>query len=162
MEKRIEIRLEDTLESIQQKASTPEEREELVRWTSQYQNMTNYRYWRMRSLAERERETTEAHKDLYDAGQAYINGDTPKAEELAFKGLAAFEKITEKYPDILEDSTSTEEIILGHMIWRDSYKQNHTEDLPEQFPLRALWVKSQPAIQMYEKEFLRRYGSNNQ
>jgi len=159
LEEEIIVRLETTLDDINRMAQSEEEKGKLIHWTDQYHKMTNYRYWRMRALAEKETETTEAHKDLYDAGQAYLQGDTPKAEELAYRGLERFEKISARFPDLLTDVTSIEEIMLGHFVWRESYRQNHTEDLPETFPLRNLWIEQQPNIQNHEKEFLRRYSS---
>ncbi len=153
------IQLESTIDDINRKAATEEERQKLIQWTDQYQKLTNYRYWRMRALAERETETAEAHKDLYDAGQAYIQGDTPKSEELAYKGLSRFEKITDRYADLLTDESTIEEMMIAHFIWRESYRQNHAEEIPEEYPLRKLWIESQPRVQEYEKEFLRRYSA---
>jgi hypothetical protein len=159
LERHIVVNLEKTREDIDREFTTQEDRDVQGYWTDQYQKITNYRYWRMRALVERETETTEAHKDLYDAGQAYIQGDTPKAEELALRGLTRFEKITGRYPNLLDDESSIEEIMIGHFVWREAFRQNHTEDLPVEFPLRELWVKQQPRVQDYEREFLRRYSS---
>ncbi len=161
LEKQIFIQLESTLEDIKRRTSSEEEANELIEWTDRYQKITNYLYWRMRALAEAESDTAEAHKDLYDAGQAYIGGDTPKAEELAFRGLTRFEDITKRYSSLLTDETSIEEIMIGHFVWRESYRQNHGEELPETYPLRNLWIEQQPRVQEYEKEFVRRYAGLN-
>lgn len=163
LNKKIIIFLESNLDDMKRRSGNEEELKEQVEWTDRYQKVTNYTYWRMRALAEAETETAEAHKDLYDAGQAYIQGDTPKAEELAFRGLNRFEKLTspDQYPNLLTDETSIEEMMIGHFIWRESYRQNHTEEIPEAYPLRQLWIEQQPRIQAYEKEFIRRYAGLN-
>ncbi|MCA9092502.1 MAG: hypothetical protein KDA68_03375 [Planctomycetaceae bacterium] len=161
LERQIFIQLESTLEDIKRRATSEEEQKELIEWTDRYQKIANYPYWRMRALAEAESETAEAHKDLYDAGQAYIAGDTPKSEELAFQGLTRFEKLTERYPNLLTDETSIEEMMIGQFVWRESYRQNNAEDFPETYPLRNLWIEQQPRVQDYEKEFIRRYAGLN-
>ncbi|MFO1023146.1 MAG: hypothetical protein U0903_21010, partial [Planctomycetales bacterium] len=129
-------------------------------WVERYQSMCNYRYWRVRGLAEREQNTVESHKELYEAGQALLKGDTPDAEKKAYSGLEKFEKMTQAHPTLLEDDLTIEDAMIGLLIWREAYKYNHKEDYPAQFPMREVWVKQQPSLMEFERTFLRKFNTN--
>lgn len=132
-----DIRMEMTEDDIKEIAKTPEDEFKVRNAVDAYQKMVNYRYWRMRAFAEAEPETSEAHRSLYEAKQAYKAQDFEKARTAAYAGMEGFEKIFRRpeYADLVEEDTIAEEILLGWKIWEDIY-QIGEEKVPEEYPLK--------------------------
>jgi hypothetical protein len=150
-----DIRLDWTPEQIAEIEPDKKKQLELRYWLGRYQDMTNYRYWRTRALAERESNTVAAHRELYLAEKAFLEGDAVKAEKDAYSGMQKFEKMLEDYPVLASDDLTIEEGVLGQMFWRAALDVQG-KSIPKTFPLSKLWYESQPKLQSIQQEFTRR------
>ena len=131
---------------------------DLRSWVGRYQNMTNFRYWYDKCYSEQQKNTVEAHKDLYDALQALASGDTQEAERLSYIGLQKYEKVIGDEiagPGLQMDDLAIEEGMLGIMTWRNALELGN-KPVPNEFPLRQMWLTHQNRIKEIEGEFKRR------
>jgi len=149
------IRLEWTPEQIAREHPDKEQQRQLLEWLGRYQNMTNYRFWRTKALAEREPNTVAAHRDLYQGLQAFIKGDTVQAEKLTYSGMEKFEKMLEDFRDLRIEQQMIEEGMLGVLVWQDAVRLNGGE-IPERFPLYKLWTENQDSLPQIRMELDRR------
>jgi len=141
-------------EAARMEKGTKEDRE-LLRWVARYQDMTNYRYWRTRALAELDKNTVEAHRELYEGERAYLRGDFTASRDLLEKGMAKFDTMLKRYPDLLTDDPTIEEGLLGQLNWR-AVLLLEDEPVPASYPLKELWDASQNRLPSVEEEFKRR------
>jgi hypothetical protein len=132
---------------------------ELRYWLGRYQDMTNYRYWRTRALAERESNTVGAHRELYLAEKALLEGDAVKAQKDAESGMEKFEKMLNDYPVLGVDDMTIEEGLLGQLIWRSALDVQGLS-VPKTYPLRKLWVEQQGRVPQVQQELERRLSPN--
>lgn len=153
------IRLEMTPEDIKQEAKTPDDEPRIRRAVDQYQKMVNYRYWRMRGYAEAETDMAEAHRNFYEAKQAFKSQRFEEARSSAFAGLEGMDKILKQdaYKSLAEEDQLAEEILLGWKIWDDIH-QLAQEKVPEDYPLK--WfidhvLQINPLVDKINKQFTR-------
>ncbi len=140
------------------KGSKKDYERDLRSWVIKYQNMTNFRYWYHKSYSETQKNTLEAHKDLYDALVLFPSGRTSEAARLAYEGLQKYEKIITDPTygvGLREDDLAIEEVMLGIMTWRTALELEN-KPIPNEFPLRAMWLEQQPRVKQIEAEFKRR------
>lgn len=132
-----------------------EERKQLAYWVARYQDMTNYRYWRLRAEVEAETNSTEAHRELYAGEQSYLKGDFTTAKKLLIDGMTKFEAMLQKYPDLLADDSTIEEALVAQLNWRACLALDD-EVPPEKYPLQWLWNAKQDQLPTAQEEFNRR------
>ena len=120
------------------------------------QNMSNYRYWKRRSNAEKRGETEKAHRELFLAHQAFFQeGDVAKAQKLAETGLKIFEITYNKhFQKIKADEFAIEEVLRAVLLLRYCHKLQGTQ-MPEDFPLKHLWERWQSWVPEIDEEMRR-------
>jgi hypothetical protein len=129
-----------------------------IEWILRYQDMTNYRYWRTRGEAERESDTVEAHRQLYEAEDQFFRKGVEDPSELVLSGLAKFQAMFDRHPELTSDSDLLEEAVFGLLLWMEALNRNG-KNVPEEFPLNALWTAAQDKIPEFRKDFLRKMNA---
>ena len=139
-EELLDIHMEMDRDEIKASAKSPDDVVKIARAVESYRRMVNYYYWRTRGTCEADTDTAEAHRDFYEATQAYRIQEFEKSIPAAFSGMQKFEAILKKkgYEDLKDEDTLVEECLLGVMVWEDSYRLRG-ETVPEEFPLKWLW-----------------------
>ena len=137
-----DIQLEMNREDIKGFVKSPDDAVKLTRAVESYRRMVNYYYWRMRGNCEADRDTSEAHRDLYEANQFYKKQELEKARAAAFSGMTTFETVMRKkgYEELKDEDTLVEELLLGVMVWEDIHRIS-SERVPDEFPLK--WLKQE-------------------
>ena len=137
---------------------------DLRTWVGKYQNMTNFRYWYNKCQSEREKNTVEAHKNLYDALALFPTGRTAEAARLAYEGLQKYEAIIadkNSGPGLRDDDLLIEEVMLGVMTWQKALELEN-QPVPTEFPMRQMWLEQQGRVKQIESEFKRRISPAQQ
>ena len=138
------IQMEMDREDIKAFAKSPDDVVKIAQEVEKYRRMVNYYYWRTRGNCEADRETAEAHRELYEANQFYRKQELESAKASAFSGMQKFESIMRKpeYTDLKDEDTLVEECLLGVMVWEDIHRIS-SERVPDEFPLK--WLKQERA-----------------
>ncbi len=141
-DEQFDIQLEMNREDIKAFVKSPDDAVKLTRAVESYRRMVNYYYWRMRGNAEADRETSEAHRDLYEANQFYRKQELEKARASALSGMTTFDAVLHKkgYEELKDEDTLVEECLLGIMVWEDTHRIS-SERVPDEFPLK--WLKQE-------------------
>lgn len=135
-------------------------------WLDRYQNMVNYRYWRLRCAVEREADMAGARADLALGRRQYREGELENAKKTLYSSLEKFQKVIDywRLPDgrssLLSDDTELAESILkGILIWQHVLSLIG-EPMPEEFPMDELWnaPEYQGMKSDLEQEFIRWQG----
>ena len=72
------------------------------------------------------------------------------------KGMALYAEMIQRFPDLDADDISIEEGMMAVLYWRRNYTLFGEEgDIPESYPLKALWVKHKARIESLEADFER-------
>lgn len=135
---------------------TTDQQLEFRKWVVRYQDMCNYRYWRARSLAERDQNSVETHQDIYAGTRKLLEGDSIQAQELTFRGLEKYEKMLADHPDLEGDEETIEDVMLAQLTWRNCLTING-ENIPSKYPLQAYWEKHQNRLPAYERVHARKF-----
>lgn len=130
---------------------------EVYEWVERYHKMCNYPYWRTRCAVEREQNTVEARRDLYSGEVAAAKGDFVEAKRLLESGLGKYEKMVEKYPELLDHTETIEDAMIALITWRNVL-QVEAIPLPDKYPLKAVWDKNTAELNTYQTEYIRRKG----
>lgn len=156
----VTLRLEMTEDEIKQVTRSEDEFALLRRMVMQYQNMTNYRYWRTRGFCEAEPETAQAHKDFYEAGEEYQKQNLRQSQALAESCLKGFDDILKRteYVELQEEDLLVEECLMALMLYENIHRLNG-EPMPEEYPLKWLAEKKSGLRPEVEKRFERRFLS---
>lgn len=109
-----------------------------IEWINRYRAMCNYLYWRTWTQCQSERNSMEAHRDLYDGQQAFANADFSKAKELLLAGMEKYERMLFQYPELLSRIESVEDALIAVLFYHDTLLLLG-EELPEEYPLKALY-----------------------
>jgi hypothetical protein len=129
--------------------------EQKAHWINHFQKMTNYPYWRTRAIAEKDPETVEAHRNLYEGRQRFRESRLREAKDLLEAGLERYERVFLRYPNLLHESLAIEEALIGVLYWKNTLTLLG-EDEPETYPLKELWDTRQPEeIEELERMFRR-------
>lgn len=159
-----DIQLEMNREDIKAFVKSPDDAVKLTRAVESYRRMVNYYYWRMRGNAEADRETSEAHRDLYEANQFYRKQELEKARASAFSGMTTMDAVLHKkgFEELKDEDTLVEECLLGIMVWEDTYRIS-SERVPDEFPLK--WLKQErlgngTTVQSVSRAFKRLFLDN--
>jgi hypothetical protein len=134
--------------------------EEIQKAVGFLQDTSNYRYWRMRSLAESKTETTVAHREIYEGQRLFREGKLPQSKEKLLSGLAKLESVFENSAGFGEDELVIEEVLLAMIYLRAIYTLN-IEEIPQDVPLQELWDKYQedPTMDDLQRQFKRQTSS---
>jgi hypothetical protein len=131
-----------------------------------YQNVTNYRYWRTRAEVEQQPGTIQAHRDLFKGKAALMKSEPAEAIQQLKSGLLSFAHMIDKYPVLLKDDSTVEEIMIGILAWQYAYKlvgRQAPEPVPSYPPkdlkafngLKSLWIANQKNLKNLRKLFNR-------
>jgi hypothetical protein len=130
-----------------------------VFWQDRYQNMVNYRYWKLRCEAEKLSDMAEARR-AFALGRKLFREEQELAEaqKTLYDGLQKLQNVADIYrrppPDnhsalLTDDSDLIEDTIKAILIW-----QHVTvllgEPIPEEFPLDEVW--NDPAYEQTRKD----------
>ena len=153
----VEYKLEATEEDIKSLASSPDEELLVRKCIDDFQKIVNYRYWRTRGRAEEEPQTAQAHRDFYEAGEAYKKQEWRLALPKLDSAMQGFENVLARYPDLRSEDSMVEECMLAVKMWSDIYRLEMNESPPAEFPLRTLWQENQGRMDEVNREFRRRF-----
>lgn len=84
--------------------------EEYAHGVERYRSVVNFNYWRTRCEMERTDDAIQAHELVHSGKQKRERADLPGAEADFVEGLKYWKKVMEKYPSLLEDRTTGEEL----------------------------------------------------
>ncbi len=127
-------------------------------WVNRRQNMSNYRYWRLRCQVESEEKTINAHRNLFLGKRALIDrGDVVEAERLLTEGMVAMEEILSEWPELEQEDNFREECLKAVVLWRGA-KQAQGKEVPVDFPLKNLWGSYPVEAAEYTELFRTLYG----
>jgi hypothetical protein len=126
-----------------------------IRRIDQYQAMCNFHYWRLRCQVEREPNTVDARRELYEGEQASFRGDFVEARKLLESGMQKYADMLKKYPELGEHSETIEDAMVAMLEWR-SVLQIEGEPVPDNYPLKAVWENNQGGMSDYTLEYRRR------
>ncbi len=153
------VHLEHSDEDYQKMAAEDEKipltRDRPSFWINLYQNTGNYRYWRMRSKTESEKDMSDAHRDIYEGEQALYAADTGRARKLLVEGMEKFEKVLDANPELKDEADIVDDALLAQYMWRECLKLDEV-DVPEEFPLKGIWDKNPNRIEYTKTDFDRR------
>ncbi|MCX7393622.1 MAG: hypothetical protein NTW75_05790 [Planctomycetales bacterium] len=135
------IQMEMTRPEIKAVAKSPDDVPKIAAMIEHYRKMVNYYYWRTRGTIESERETSEAHRDLYEGAQLYKKQELAKAQESLLSGMQKMESLLKRKGNesLADENDLNEECLLGVLIWIDIHRLVG-EQIPERFPLD--WLKA--------------------
>ncbi len=134
-----EVTLEATDEELRQiSANDGIPFEDKARWQTAYQNMANYRYWRMRSEVEGRPEMAAARRNMYQGKQEFFKQNLVEARTMLESGLQQLEGIVGEYPELLEEEEIVEDVFKSIFMW------HHTvnllgEEIPANFAMQSVW-----------------------
>jgi hypothetical protein len=117
--------------------------------------MCNFHYWRLRCQVEREPNTVDARRELYEGEQASFRGDFVEARKLLESGMQKYADMLKKYPELGEHSETIEDAMVAMLEWR-SVLQIEGEPVPDNYPLKAVWENNQGGMSDYTLEYRRR------
>jgi hypothetical protein len=131
-----------------------------LNWVYRYQDMCNYRYWRLRCFVEREQNTVDARRDLYNGEVAAAKGDFVEARKLLEDGMQKYDTMIRKYPELLEQTETVEDAMVAMIAWR-SVLQIESAPVPDDYPLKTVWEQNAGNVGMFNTEYIRRKGLYN-
>ena len=70
-----------------------------------YRDIVNFDYWRLRAEVERTDDAVDAHEAIYQGDREREDADLAAARQHYEKGLAAWRKVLDKYPEAVTDMT---------------------------------------------------------
>lgn len=156
----VEFYLEASPEDVKALAKRNGVEEELINRLIESQiKTTNYRYWRVLAFSESKPETAAAHRDLYNGEQAFKSGDFTKAQKLIFDGMTKYEKVMNDHPTLKIENLAVETGMWSIMLWQKIYQLNN-KTVPEEYPLKWLWVKEIKRVPELQFNFNREFGSS--
>lgn len=128
--------------------------------TDSYVNQINYDYWLLRCTFESELETVRARQHVYEGTLAHlIDADMPLARDRYEQGFAEWRTITDKYPELLDDTQWVEEMIGAIQQYRQVLVNGLGTDFPEEFVLQN--VLDAAAKQQQQAEMMERLKSGD-
>ena len=127
------------------------------------QKIINYRYWRFRSRIEGTPEMVDAHRTLYEGMELFRQGKYNDVEENGVTkpseaqlriedGLKRFEKLFNENSILSDESETKDEVLTARICWNYIHRFN-IKPIPEQFPLKSLWVREQARLPQLNSVF---------
>jgi len=131
-------------------------------WQQRYQNMVNYRYWKLRCLAEGDPLMAAARRAFYEARiQFREEQDLQKARDTLYQGLSDLKTVADKYRDpdggsrlLKDDVELIEDVIKAIVIWRHILDLL-AEPIPDEFPMDEVW--NNPEHESLRGDMLQRF-----
>ncbi|MBS0261918.1 MAG: hypothetical protein JSS02_08165 [Planctomycetes bacterium] len=127
----------------------------MTEWIRKYREQANYNYWRTRASSESEKDMSESHRLLYDAEQALFKADPTTALKLYQEGMAKFESVLDRFPDLKDEDETADEAISAVMGWQKALEYLD-EPAPDNFPLKSIWDDKPGRRQNVKSDFERR------
>jgi len=119
----------DLAESIKQD-------EAKARAIDRYRDIVNFEYWRRRAIFEQDPDTLAARKWIYQGTQALgEDADLETAKSSLEAGFAMWRKVFDKYPELLDDATTVEDVQDTIETYRQVLNL-HDEPFPKDFILQ--------------------------
>ncbi len=135
---------DDELRAMCAEDGTPFEQKK--HWQQRYQDMVNYRYWRMRCDAERRPEMAEARRLLVEGRRLFREvQDIKGARDALYAGLEKLQSVAsdprfQTQDQLLLDETElVEETIKAILIWQHALRILN-EPVPSSFPMDRVWT----------------------
>ena len=120
-----------------QLAKQATETEQTATYIRRYRQIVNFEYWRLRAEVEQTDEAVTARKYIYQGEQAFAEGDLPTAKENYDLGLAAWRKLLDKFPALVPDQTTGEDLMLVIDRYRELLDQLD-DKMPKPFVLQDI------------------------
>ena len=140
--------LEVSPEEVAKLRATPAGQKTLF-WIGSYQDMCNYRYWRLRCKVEQEPQMLAAHADIYNGKEKYFEASFDEATTLLLSGLEKLQDRLKPHPELFTDDNFKEEVLLAQKFWREIMKIQGDQP-PNQYPLKIMadaYADNAPKIQ---------------
>lgn len=126
-------------------------------WVDRYHKIGNYPYWRTRALAESERQTVEAHREIFEGQQLFRESKLQEAREKLESGMEKYAGMLRRHPALLTETMALEEALNAVIYWRYTLLLLG-EQVPEDFALREIWNANQGQVPELEMRFRRDNG----
>ena len=97
--------------------------------------VVNFVYWRRRAQVEQDEDTLSARSLIYEGNEAFVEADLPAARDFYDRGLAAWRRVLDKYPDLISDFTFGDDMMIVIERYRRILGQLD-EPFPEKFILQ--------------------------
>ena len=120
-----------------------------LHWQGRYEDMVNYRYWKLRCSAERQPELAAARKDLADGRvQFRQEQDMIAARDTFYRGLERLQAVVDTPEYRRDDGTSrlladeadlVEDSLKAIIMWQHILVEILGEPVPEEFPMDEVW-----------------------
>lgn len=158
---------EGELARMAEEEGTPADQK--VYWQGRYQDMVNYRYWKLRTNAERSPDMAGARHDFALGRKQFRDEqDLAAAQATLHSGLEKMQRVVDEYrladgsSQLLNDETElVEDVIKAIMIWQHVVGLLG-EPVPEEFPMDEVWTNPQfedLRVGLYQ-DFLRWQGGS--
>ena len=121
-------------------------------WLKHYQNTTNYRYWREKSLSELDPNTAQAHWKLHEGERLYNQAKLEPARLALVEGMDRYAEVLEKYKELRDEERAVEEGLWGVLLWRKTLDLQQ-KTVPENFSLKPIWDKHQGLLPQLQDRF---------
>ena len=129
--------------------------------------MVNFDFWRRYASAEMAPVTLTLHKTFFDAKQLYMQGkgfdrlDPASGMTVASEAQVKLEEAMQRWLEakqefstMYEDSRYVDEALLIVQYWQAIHQQN-ARPIPDEYPLKSLWVENSGKHLETEREFQR-------
>lgn len=125
-----------------------------------FQNTTNYRYWRERARSERQPDTADGHRMLYEGERLYkagklaldANTQKPGAQEMLEEGMKKYAKLLDDFAELRNEDLTVEEGVWAVLLWRKTLDLQG-KPVPDEYPLKWLWDAHQSLIPSLQDRF---------
>ena len=113
------------------------EAERTAGYIDRYRQIVNFKNWRLRAEVEQTEEAVTARKYIYQGEQAFAETDLQTAREQYNLGLAAWRKLLDKFPSLIQDQDNGEDLMLVIDQYRELLGQLD-DKMPEPFILQDI------------------------
>jgi hypothetical protein len=111
--------------------------EELATYISRYRDTVNFMYWRLRAQVEQTEDALNARKFIYQGDRAFRDGDLVTAKTAYNQGLAAWRKVLDNFPQLVEDELTGSDL-MDIVKQYQRILQQLDEPVPENFILQDI------------------------
>lgn len=110
--------------------------QELIKPIEQARTILNFDYWLLRCQVEITQTALQARELLYQAAQAYDQGQLENAEDLYVESFTKWRELYDKYPELLDDGELSLEVYEQVRRYREVLRRKDIPELPDDFPLQ--------------------------
>jgi hypothetical protein len=102
-------------------------------------DVVNFSYWELRAKVEQEDDTLKARELIYDATQQFRReANLDEAKDLFDKGFILWRKVLDKYPALIEDSLTGDDLVEMIKVYRDLLNRMTNQTFPKPFILQDI------------------------